>query len=55
VQRHLGHPRDLATSAIGVTLTSSYSVCLSLATTSPGRRHFLFERFIGDSSRPLGP
>ena len=41
----------------GVSLVAAHvgRACPSFATTASGRRRFLFERFIGDSSRPLGP
>ena len=42
-------------SAIGVPFARASSACLSLATTSSGWCRFLIERFIGDSSRPVGP
>jgi transposase InsO family protein len=55
-QAGLKVPNDRATSAIGVPFARASSACLILATTSSGRCRFLFvERFIGDSSRPLGP
>jgi hypothetical protein len=40
---------------VRATPSRASSACLGLATTSSERCRFLFERLIGDSSRPLGP
>ncbi|MBM4223222.1 MAG: class I SAM-dependent methyltransferase [Gammaproteobacteria bacterium] len=38
----------------GVPLAKASAACLNSATTSSGQCHFLFERFIGASTRPIG-